>query len=151
MAHQHLRNLSPLVSKFDSTSLCVHANSPDSRLDLRPGHDRSQDASSNDGRASLPPPLAWENEEHDSAQHPYRNRLSRLFDVNRLRQATVEEQMAALRQLREHRVDREAPEQESAPVHEEAAEGHQSTRISDKLKEKFRILTRSQPAQQATC
>lgn len=95
----------------------------------------------------MPPPLAWEGGEHDALQSSYRNRVSRLFDVNRLRQATAEEQMEALRQLREDRITRGSVAsdlQESQPAEEE--QRHQGTPFADKLREKFRILTKSQSA-----
>lgn len=118
-----------------------------SRLDLRPGHGNSQDGSTADGETSLPPPLAFDMGENEEEHNSYRNRLSRLFDVNRLRQASVEEQMQALRQLREdnmgHGQSQEALEPETA-ANTGGDEGHQGTRFADKLKERFRILTRSQ-------
>lgn len=121
-----------------------------SRLDLRPGRGDSQDGSTADGEAPLPPPLGWEMDDNETEQNSYRNRLSRLFDVNRLRQASVEEQMQALRQLREDGMGQETSEPEAA-VPREGDDRHQGARFADKLKERFRILTKSQSAHRQTC
>ncbi|KAK7228907.1 hypothetical protein V2G26_001077 [Clonostachys chloroleuca] len=132
---------------IDPWLINISGTCPLCRLDLRPGHHESQDGHEVEGSMTLPPPLAWEGGEHDALQSSYRNRVSRLFDVNRLRQATAEEQMEALRQLREDRITRGSVAsdlQESQPAEEE--QRHQGTPFADKLREKFRILTKSQSA-----
>jgi hypothetical protein len=87
--------------------------------------------------SSLPPPLAWDAEDDEIASAPQRNRLSRLFDMNRLRQASREEQMETLRQIaaegRQHSTAESDPE-----------ERRQGIGLADKLKDKFRIRTRAQ-------
>ena len=125
-----------------------------SRLDLRPGHDNSdnRNLTGEDGETSLPPPLAWELSDNESVPAPNRNRLSRLFDVNRLRQASVEEQMEVLRRLRD-----ELNNQEAAELHNDQSSNadvedrNQGARFAAKLKERFRIMTKSQSAQRQTC
>jgi hypothetical protein len=109
-----------------------------SRLDLRPGKGDTIAGQSAEGSA-LPPPLALEGEdgEHSAASH--RNRISRFFDIHRLRQASVEEQMAALRQIRAERT-----EQPSAAAETDGEARRQGARFANKLKERFRIRTRAQ-------
>lgn len=100
-----------------------------------------------EGETPLPPPLGFELGEHDGVQASSRNRFSRIFDINRLRQASVEEQMEALRQLREDRIGREDEGREAeGPLQSEEEECHQGARFADKLKDRFRILTKSQSA-----
>ncbi|KAM0353654.1 hypothetical protein ACHAPU_001667 [Fusarium lateritium] len=95
---------------------------------------------------ALPPPLAMEDAENDAPQSSHRNRLSRLFDINRLREGTVEEQMEALRRMRAE--TSENNRQESTDV-TEAADGEsrgQSARFAVRLRDTFRIRTRAQVA-----
>ena len=85
-----------------------------------------------------------EDTENDAPQSSHRNRLSRLFDINRLREGTVEEQMDALRRMRA--VANESDHQETTSV-AEASDGEsrgQSARFAARLKDKFRIRTRAQ-------
>ncbi|KIL94846.1 e3 ubiquitin-protein ligase sdir1 [Fusarium avenaceum] len=92
--------------------------------------------------STLPPPLAME--ENDAPQSSHRNRLSRLFDINRLREGTVEEQMEALRRMRAETAENNR--QEPADV-AEAADGDsrgQSARFAARLRDTFRIRTRAQ-------
>lgn len=84
----------------------------------------------------------------DAPERPVGNRFSRLLDVNRLRQASVEEQMEALRQLREDRISREGPHRGAEMT--ESDDRHQGAGFADKLKERFRILTRSQSARRSS-
>lgn len=84
----------------------------------------------------MPPPLRLEGDEETAAS--YRQRLSRIFDIHRLRQATAEEQMDALRQMR-------AQEAEPASAVPDREERHHGANFTAKLKEKFRIRTRAQP------
>ncbi|KAJ4126491.1 hypothetical protein NW765_002276 [Fusarium oxysporum] len=85
-----------------------------------------------------------EGAENDAPQSSHRNRLSRLFDINRLREGTVEEQMEALRQMRAE--TNENNNQETTEV-TEAADGEsqgQSARFAARLRDRFRIRTRAQ-------
>ncbi|KAF4970936.1 hypothetical protein FSARC_2132 [Fusarium sarcochroum] len=122
----------------------VSGTCPLCRYDLRPGKGHaSGDASAGDSSA-LPPPLAMEGAENDAPQSSHRSRLSRLFDINRLREGTVEEQMEALRQMRAE--TNEADRQETTSV-AEAADGEvqgQSARFAARLRDRFRIRTRAQ-------
>lgn len=89
-----------------------------------------------DGDDTLPPPLAA-GEDGESAAVSHRNRLSRLFDINRLRQAPIEERMAALRQLG---AEQRQTERENA----DGDERGQGARLAERLRERFRIRTRAQ-------
>ncbi|KAI6778769.1 Receptory region [Emericellopsis cladophorae] len=129
---------------IDPWLINVSGTCPLCRLDLRPGQNNSNGVSPA-GEQALPPPLTWEFDEHDSVPDSYRHRLSRLFDVNRLRQASVEEQMEMLRQLREVRIARESPETGDVQP-SEAEERQQGARFASRLRERFRISTRAQSA-----
>ncbi|KAG9257457.1 uncharacterized protein F5Z01DRAFT_671055 [Emericellopsis atlantica] len=133
---------------IDPWLINVSGTCPLCRLDLRPGHNCSVGYSPT-GEQVLPPPLTWELDEHETVPDSYRHRLSRLFDVNRLRQASVEEQMEMLRQLREVRIAREAPEAGYVQP-SEAEERQQGARFAGRLRERFRIATRAQSAN-ASC
>lgn len=89
------------------------------------------------GEEILSPPLREHAEVPTVSSH---NRLSRLFDVSRLRNAPVEERMAALRQLRA-----EEASQSSHSV--DAEERHQRARFTERLRETFRVRTRAQSPQ----
>lgn len=117
----------------------VSGTCPLCRLDLRPGHASFDEFS--EPNDSLAPPLALEGEDTDSTHAPHGNRLTRLFDVNRLRQAPVEERIEALRQMRAHAQSQETDAQETT-----AADRPQAAKLTDKLKDKFRIRTRAQVA-----
>ncbi|GAB0143843.1 hypothetical protein EsHS_00004345 [Epichloe bromicola] len=117
----------------------VSGTCPLCRLDLRPGHTSHDEFS--EPNESLAPPLVLEGEDTDSTHAPHGNRLTRLFDVNRLRQAPVEERIEALRQMRAHTQYQETDAQEAT-----AADRPQAAKLADKLKDKFRIRTRAQVA-----
>ncbi|PHH69342.1 hypothetical protein CDD80_6817 [Ophiocordyceps camponoti-rufipedis] len=116
----------------------VSGTCPLCRLDLRPGRDSAGSGSPVDEGEFLAPPLALEAEDGGSgsgsgsgSQH-HGNRLSRLLDVNRLRQAPMEERMATLRQMR----TRDGEWTTGGRAHGQS--------LTDKLKDKFLIRTRSQ-------
>ncbi|KAF4453588.1 E3 ubiquitin-protein ligase SDIR1 [Fusarium austroafricanum] len=122
----------------------VSGTCPLCRYDLRPGKGHAPGEESTADSSSLPPPLAMEGAENDALQSSQRNRLSRLFDINRLREGTVEEQMEALRQMRAE--TNESSRQETADV-AETADGEsqgQSARFAARLRDRFRIRTRAQ-------
>lgn len=116
-----------------------------SRLDLRPGKVSVGEEPTVDGNSTLPPPLALEVDDAESSTAaPRRDRISRLFDINRLRQAPQEEQLQALRQMRDARPEQGTLEAQSV----NGDENGRGARLADRLKEKFRIRTRAQPPQQ---
>ncbi|KAH7180866.1 hypothetical protein DER46DRAFT_583875 [Fusarium sp. MPI-SDFR-AT-0072] len=122
----------------------VSGTCPLCRYDLRPGKGHASAEADVGDSSTLPPPLAMEGAENDAPQSSHRNRLSRLFDINRLREGTVEEQMEALRQMRAE--TNENNNQETTEV-TEAADGEsqgQSARFAARLRDRFRIRTHAQ-------
>ncbi|PTB67371.1 hypothetical protein BBK36DRAFT_1096146, partial [Trichoderma citrinoviride] len=123
----------------------VSGTCPLCRLDLHEAaldaEDSAIDRTVYNRNSTLPPPLALDGEDDEGAHGHHRNRLSRLFDINRLRQATREEQIAALRQMRTNRQN-ETGAQESSN-HDAERERGQRAHLTAKLKEKFRIRTRA--------
>ncbi|XXG97063.1 hypothetical protein Hte_003357 [Hypoxylon texense] len=114
----------------------VSGTCPLCRLDLRPHGDDESAANRPDGpvdRLSSPSP----DEEGDAAQ---RRRLSRLLDWNRLRHASVDERIQALRQYRQ---SQGVTAGESNGDSDEEQNRH--TKLSDRLREKFHIRTRAHP------
>jgi hypothetical protein len=129
---------------IDPWLINVSGTCPLCRYDLRPGKGAAPEEGTAGDSSSLPPPLVLEEAENDVPQSSHRNRLSRLFDINRLREGTVEEQMDALRRMRT--VANENDHQERASV-AEATDGEsrgQSARFAARLRDKFRIRTRAQ-------
>ena len=112
-----------------------------SRYDLRPGKGHEGQNEATGDTSALPPPLALEGAENDAPLASHRNRLSRIFDINRLREGTVEEQIDALRQMRAE--TNEAERQQTTEAVDGESRG-QSARFATKLKERFRIRTRAQ-------
>ncbi|KAF4997347.1 hypothetical protein FGRMN_3932 [Fusarium graminum] len=132
---------------IDPWLINVSGTCPLCRYDLRPGKGRASGEVATGDSGSLPPPLAMEDAENDAPQSSHRNRLSRLFDINRLREGTVEEQMEALRRMRAE--TSENNRQESTDV-SEAVDGEsrgQSARFAARLRDTFRIRTRAQVAE----
>ncbi|KAH6610163.1 ring finger domain-containing [Trichoderma cornu-damae] len=127
---------------IDPWLINISGTCPLCRLDLRPEASEQNDTAASDMNSALPPPLVLEGEDGEGSHAHHRNRISRFFDINRLRQATAEEQMEALRQMRSTRQDdAEAPE--AGGVHDAERERGQRAHLSAKLKEKFRIRTRA--------
>ncbi|RBR12380.1 uncharacterized protein FIESC28_08640 [Fusarium coffeatum] len=130
---------------IDPWLINVSGTCPLCRYDLRPGKGAASEEGAAEDSSSLPPPLVMEEgAENDVPQSSHRNRLSRLFDINRLREGTVEEQMDALRRMRA--VANESDHQETTSV-VEASDGEsrgQSARFAARLRDKFRIRTRAQ-------
>ncbi|CAM1504202.1 Fc.00g017930.m01.CDS01 [Cosmosporella sp. VM-42] len=131
---------------IDPWLINVSGTCPLCRFDLRPDQPDgpAPEGSASAGESSLPPPLALDGYDNEGSHTSHRNRLSRLFDINRLRQATREEQMEALRQMRAqtNEAEQQAVESESRA---------QGSRFAERLKERFRIRTRAQPAEQRNC
>ncbi|PFH55813.1 hypothetical protein XA68_17573 [Ophiocordyceps unilateralis] len=121
----------------------VSGTCPLCRLDLRPGHESAGSGSPAEDGEFLAPPLEAEDGHGGagSGSHSHSNRFSRFLDVNRLRHASVEERMEALRQMRTRNDERDARDGDAA-----AGRRAQGQRLTDKLKDKFRIRTRSQAA-----
>ncbi|KAF7549448.1 hypothetical protein G7Z17_g6375 [Cylindrodendrum hubeiense] len=116
----------------------VSGTCPLCRFDLRPEKATTSQGTTSDGTSALPPPLALEGVENDATAMPHHNRASRISDINRLRQATVEEQMETLRRMR---AEVDEAERQGPPDGESRG---QSARFAAKLKERFRIRTRAQ-------
>ncbi|KAI1447513.1 hypothetical protein F5Y02DRAFT_29681 [Annulohypoxylon stygium] len=122
----------------------VSGTCPLCRLDLRPreveeAEEASEardevpqldEASPADGHSAHVP--------EDDGDGPQRRRISRFLDWNRLRHASVDERIQALRQYRES-------QQDATPGPSSAEDQNQHTRLSDRLREKFHIRTRAHP------
>ncbi|RSL49124.1 hypothetical protein CEP51_015543 [Fusarium floridanum] len=126
---------------IDPWLINVSGTCPLCRYDLRPGKGHEGQNEATGDTSALPPPLALEGAENDAPLASHRNRLSRIFDINRLREGTVEEQIDALRQMRAE--TNEAERQQTAEAVDGESRG-QSARFATKLKERFRIRTRAQ-------
>ncbi|XDG03290.1 hypothetical protein ABKA04_002905 [Annulohypoxylon sp. FPYF3050] len=74
----------------------------------------------------------------DDGDGPQRRRISRFLDWNRLRHASVDERIQALRQYRQS-------QQDATPGPSSTEDQNQHTRLSDRLREKFHIRTRAHP------
>ncbi|KAI1107329.1 hypothetical protein F4804DRAFT_297602 [Jackrogersella minutella] len=122
----------------------VSGTCPLCRLDLRP-HEAEEEQK--DGEASNPMPQsdAAGPVDHHLAPSPedegdglQRRRRSRLLDWNRLRHASVDERIQALRQYRQS--------QQGATSGSSSAEDQtRHAKLSDRLREKFHIRTRAHP------
>ncbi|OIW27945.1 hypothetical protein CONLIGDRAFT_682953 [Coniochaeta ligniaria NRRL 30616] len=130
---------------IDPWLINVSGTCPLCRLDLRPRNEDELDGTLVDGAVAddvnqLPPPLeaeAAENEQHTSQRN---RRSSRLLDLHRLRHASVEERIEILRR---HRSQQQETGQ-SGDHDGETAEHHHRSKLSDRLRDKFRIRTRTQ-------
>ncbi|OHF00408.1 hypothetical protein CORC01_04389 [Colletotrichum orchidophilum] len=112
----------------------VAGTCPLCRLDLRPPGESENPSD------ELPPPLELDGHESDGSSTAQRQR-TRLFDLHRLRHASAEERIQALRQYRtQHQVQGET----SSTVDvggEERNDRSRRARLADKLRDKFRIRT----------
>lgn len=117
-----------------------------SRLDLRPDAGETQDATTLGELMELPPPLDNEGSstEHGTTQ---RRRSSRLLDLHRLRHASVEERIEILRRHRSQQQQETSPSASHATGENgrESPERGIRAKLSDRLREKFHIRTRTQP------
>lgn len=131
-----------------------------SRLDLRP-NDAETDAAAVDGEAPMAPPLDAEaaaaattaaaaaESSADATTSGNRRRATRLFDLHRLRHATVEERIEALRRFRvENQAENggEGSATAAAAAVSPADNGEEAhrERLAKRLRDKFRIRTRAQ-------
>ncbi|SPO03427.1 uncharacterized protein DNG_06110 [Cephalotrichum gorgonifer] len=111
----------------------VSGTCPLCRLDLRPPGERDEVPDDDDN--NMPPPLEFE-EEPSTSQ---RRRISKLLDLSRLRHASPEERIQALRQYRHSQAQEAAP-----PTGDDHVDRGRRARLADKLRDKFRIRTRTQ-------
>ncbi|GKT49363.1 E3 ubiquitin-protein ligase SDIR1 [Colletotrichum spaethianum] len=112
----------------------VSGTCPLCRLDLRP------QGGAENGSDELPPPLELDGHESDGSSTT-QGRRTRLFDLNRLRNASAEERIQALRQYRTQHQDQGAPAGATDVEHEERNDRSRRARLADKLRDKFRIRT----------
>ncbi|KAK1992445.1 hypothetical protein LX36DRAFT_296861 [Colletotrichum falcatum] len=111
----------------------VSGTCPLCRLDLRP----QGGAQNND---ELPPPLELDGHESDGSSSTQRRR-TRLFDLNRLRNASAEERIQALRQYRTQHQVQGAPAGPAGAERDDRDDRSRRARLADKLRDKFRIRT----------
>ena len=131
-----VRFLSAKCSLFSDLLTNLH-----SRLDLQPDKKKKEDrrgsASTSEIGDSLPPPLNLDLGD-SRTNRASSQRLSHFFDTSRLRTASREERLAALREMRT------ALDSNDARSGDNEDEGHRNASLAAKLKEKFRIRTRAQ-------
>ncbi|KUJ08445.1 uncharacterized protein LY89DRAFT_599683 [Mollisia scopiformis] len=137
---------------IDPWLLNVSGTCPLCRHDLRPAtsataENETETAGDNAEGAEggeLPPPLAIDGEtttaENESTHQ--RSRASRLLDPNRLRHAPADERIAALRRLREQ------SQTEGEGEHADSEEPSRRARLTGRLRDAFRIKTRTQDTPQ---
>ncbi|KAI0997751.1 hypothetical protein K3495_g10437 [Podosphaera aphanis] len=123
----------------DPWLLNVCGTCPLCRFDLRPASDKEVNDTQNHDTS---PPLA----RLDTAgyitsetSNPHRNRISRFWDLNRLRHAHPDESIAVLRQLR-----RQLPAEYGSRNIENADEQSRRSRLTKRLKDAFHVKTRTQ-------
>ncbi|KAI1294026.1 hypothetical protein F5Y03DRAFT_326095 [Xylaria venustula] len=122
----------------------VSGTCPLCRLDLRPPEDAEGEENEDDAAATqdttattdghLAPP-AETHQDHTpettaTGEETHRRRRSRLFDWNRLRHASVDERLQALRQYRQS-------QQASDPASGAADDERRHSRLTDRLRERF--------------
>lgn len=130
-----------------SRSTSSNANVITSRHDLRPVTSATEDTAETAGTtaededAELPPPLAAEGttEEASNSNSQRRTLVSRLLDPTRLRHAPPDERIAALRRLRE-------VSQGDGVLAEDVEEPSRRARLTGRLRDTFRIRTRTEVA-----
>lgn len=149
MARQRVWHLSAMVSSLHVLSEGSCESETDllnSRLDLRPRREDGSIDESSDGE-SLAPPLGSDGQDSDSGSQ--RRRASRLLDLGRLRHASAEERILALRQYRteqrarnQHRGSDDDTETTTSVTDPDT--GRRRVKLSDRLRDKFRIRTTPQ-------
>jgi hypothetical protein len=92
----------------------------------------------------MPPPLDTESIDNDEAPEPQSRRTSRLLDLARLRHASAEERLQALRQYRHSRA------QDTSTTAEDSVERSRHAKLADRLRVRFRIRTRPQSPEAAS-
>ncbi|ERT00029.1 RING finger domain protein [Sporothrix schenckii 1099-18] len=126
----------------------VSGTCPLCRLDLRP-NDGETDASTVDGEAPMPPPLNPDagaaESSNDTTATGNRRRATRIFDLHRLRHATGEERIEALRRFRiENQAENSADGSAAATATTGNGDEANRERLAKRLRDKFRIRTRAQ-------
>jgi hypothetical protein len=149
-----------MVSPYQPLSSFVCDTNPHpSRHDLRPDTAANAEAgeagpTGNDG---LSPPLnevgddapQGSEEATDDPTNARHRRRSRLLDLTRLRHAPPDERIAALRQLREQsRAEGEPTVGEAAE--DPVAQQTRRTRLTNRLRDRFRVRTREQAGNSPT-
>ncbi|CAK7198932.1 hypothetical protein SEUCBS139899_001600 [Sporothrix eucalyptigena] len=130
----------------------VSGTCPLCRLDLRP-NDGEADAAA-EGEAPMAPPLDAEaasataaaaaaTDTSADASAASSRRRTRLFDLHRLRHATAEERIEALRRYRAENQAEGSAESGAVPA-ANGDEDHNRERLTRRLRDKFRIRTRAQ-------
>ncbi|CCU82400.1 RING finger domain protein [Blumeria hordei DH14] len=113
-----------------------------SRYDLRPNTTLASSEGASEGY-ELPPPLSAIEDNSHSSDYDVANRhrytIARFLDRNRLRHAPPDERIAALRQLRHH-----SRAEAGQTTTEDAEERIRSVSLAQRLKDAFRITTRTQ-------
>lgn len=87
----------------------------------------------------MPPPVELESAQDDARSTSQRRRVSRFLDLARLRHASPEERIQALRQYRRSEVQT----QEAAPAQDNDDRGRRA-KLADKLRDKLRVRTKTQ-------
>ncbi|KAK0706838.1 hypothetical protein B0T26DRAFT_743973 [Lasiosphaeria miniovina] len=139
---------------IDPWLINVSGTCPLCRLDLRPQGQDASDTMEDSGQ--LAPPLAGDLAEPEAGSNggsttPPRRRSrlldlhsSRLLDLHRLRHASVEERIEILRRHRSQQQQASAvSEQQQSPGDGDADERSRRARLADRLRDKFRIRTRT--------
>ncbi|KAK3946167.1 hypothetical protein QBC46DRAFT_1483 [Diplogelasinospora grovesii] len=130
---------------IDPWLISVSGTCPLCRLDLSKPQGDKQDGVNADGAEQLPPPLTGEWNEHDEVggSSHQRRRSSRLLDLHRLRQAASPEERIEI--LRRHRSQQQrSPDAQQAEGGESEEQRGRRARLADRLREKFRIRTKTQ-------
>ncbi|KAK3683572.1 hypothetical protein B0T22DRAFT_252088 [Podospora appendiculata] len=146
---------------IDPWLINISGTCPLCRLDLRPQGENTEASTANsDTLPQLAPPLAADFTDHEEAsgsgsQQQQRRRSSRLLDLHRLRHASVEERIEILRRHRSQQQASAATQQhQQQQPHAEGAESDERgrrARLTDRLRVKFRIRTRTQsPGQEGS-
>lgn len=104
---------------------------PPSRLDLRPPEQRHSTAD----EAGMAPPLELDGPHDDARTVAQRMRVSRILDLSRLRHASPEERIQALRQYRRSQAQEDGGD---------GADRGRRAGVADRLRDRFRVLTRAQ-------
>jgi len=130
---------------IDPWLINVSGTCPLCRLDLRPQGEKGS-AEGVDGQSQLAPPLAgeWNDQDESSAPSRDRRRTSRLLDFHRLRQASIEERIEILRRHRSQQQQSASPSADN-----DLEERGRRARLADRLREAFRIRTRTQSPRQS--
>ncbi|KXX73428.1 E3 ubiquitin-protein ligase SDIR1 [Madurella mycetomatis] len=154
---------------IDPWLINISGTCPLCRLDLRPHDEQSTSASSDsdDNPLQLPPPLSITEWQDPAAapnpttttsnttmmttqQQQQRRRSSRFLDLHRLRNASVEERIEILRRHRSQQQHQRRESAASGGDETEEQRGRRAARLADRLRERFRVRTRTQSPARGT-